>query len=265
MTDELQPVETETAINTEITIDGGAELAPATGDNQPNDDSDLLQKESVKKAIHKQHAKYRDEERKRLAAEQEAQKLKERLEALETEKGEITIPAMPDPYADDYEAQIQAREDAIRRQAAQDAQKQSMQAQQTAQQEAAQQAEQERIQGLMGDYNQRVAKSGLDANEIAQAGQTVISYGISDEIAEFLLQDEDGPLMVKHLAANPVVLDEIRFMNPIHAAIKLNTEIRQAASTLKPQAPGAPDPVEPLSGRGAGEKVSQFTKGATFE
>jgi hypothetical protein len=151
------------------------------------------------------------------------------------------------------------------RKAQQDAQKQSAIAQQTAQKEVAEKANQERIQGLIDEYDKRIGTLGLDANDIARAGKTVVDYGISGDVAEFILQQEEGPLITKYLADNPLELDELRNMPPIDAALRINSTIKQAASALKPQASEAPDPAETLAGRGAGEQVSQFIKGAKFE
>jgi hypothetical protein len=267
MTDELQTsgitldsIETEEAATTE---EGGAELATATGENQAkNEDS---AQDNVQKAINKQHAKYREEERKRIAAEREAQELKERLDAIEAEKREVTVPEMPDPYDDDYETKAAAREDAIRRQAEQEAQKKLILEQQNAQKEAADRAEQERILGLATEYDNRIDTLGLDRAKLAAAAKTVMDYGLSDELAEFILDIEDGPLITQYLADNLLELDELRHMTPINAALRISTTVREAASTLKPQASSAPDPTETLSGRGAPDQVSSLIKGATFE
>ncbi len=249
-----------------LTAESGAELAPAPeGEQEKTEDGKLHAQEKAQKAINKQHAKYREEERKRIAAEDEAKKLKDKLEAIEAEKGELTIPDLPDPYDEDYEARITARDDAIRQQAAQNAQKNIVIEQQTANNEAAQRAEQTRINGLVEVYDKNIAKLGLDSTDIKNAVQTIVEYGVDGSVREFILQQEDGPLITKYLADNPLVLDDLRNMSPINAALKIETEIKAAASTLKPQASNAPDPAETLSGRGAGEKVNPLIKGAKFE
>ena len=48
-------------------------------------------------------------------------------------------------------------------------------------------------------------------------------------------------------------------------AMRSNSDIRIAASSLKPQASSAPDPAEILAGRGAGEQEDPLLKGVTFK
>jgi multidrug efflux pump subunit AcrB len=265
MTDELQAESGITLDNDHIegevqteTAESGAELATATEEKQEKIDG-------AQKAINKQHAKYREEERKRIETEKKLEDANKKLEAIEAEKGEVVIPPIPDPYEDDFEEKLKAREDAITRNAQKDAQQQSALDKQNAQREAVEKANQERVQVLIDDYDKRIGTLGLDANDIARAGKTVVDYGISGEVAEFILQQEDGPLITKYLADNPLELDDLRNMQPIDAALRINSTIKEAASALKPQASNAPDPVETLNGRGASEQVSPLIKGATFE
>ena len=273
MTDELQTeaiddgividddhVENE-EVNQELseTAEGGAELATAQEETPDKID------DGVQKAINKQHAKYREEERKRIQAEDEAGKLREKLEKLEAEKSVVDIPAIPDPYDDNYEEQLRIRDEAIMRKATQDAQQQSVIAQQDAQKEVAQKAEQERLNTLVSGYDGQIAKLGLNPEEVRVAGDKVVEYGISADLAEFILQQEDGPLITQYLSKNPVALDDLRHMSVIDGAFKVSSDIRKAASTLKPQASQTPDPTETLTGRGAGEKVSPFIAKATFD
>jgi len=260
---ELQPDEITPESEELETAEGGAELAPATGETQ--DKTEDGTNENVQKAINKQHAKYREEERLKIAAQNEAKELKEKLAAFEAEKGDIIVPEMPDPYDDNYEEKVKARDEAITQKATQNAQKQTVIEQQNANQEAANRAEQEQIQSLINDYDKRIVKLGLDVNMIKKAGEKVVEYGITGDLAEFILQQEDGPLITQYLAENPVQVDELRNMTPIQAALKINSDIKLAASAMKPQASNAPDPAETLSGRGAGEQKNPLIAGATFE
>ena len=271
MTDELQTdagdsgitldndhIEIEETTNAEETTEGGAELATASGDDQTKND------DGVQKAINKQHAKFREEERKRIAIEKEAVELREKLAAIEAEKGDVEIPALPDIYDDDYEAQLKQREEAIKRQAIQEAQKNVLTEQQNAQKEVAAQAEVERQNNLVKGFNGQITKLGLNPEEIGAAVDTVVSYGIDSALGEFILQQEDGPLITKYLANNPLELDDLRNMSPIDAALTINSKIKQASSKLKPEATTAPDPAETLSGKGVGEKKHPLIKGASF-
>lgn len=256
------PVENEEADDESLETtqeESGAELAPADGDDHSKND------DGVQKAINKQHAKFREEERKRIEIEKEAKALREKLEAFEAEKAKVTIPDYPDPYDDDYDERLKAREEAIKRQAIQEAKEQSLHEQRKAQEDAAKKAEQERFDSVVAGYSSRVTALGLSPDEIRAAGEKVVSYGIDSQLAEHILKQEDGPLITKYLADNPIVLDELRHMTAIDAAMKINSDIRKVASVNKPQASTAPDPAETLTGRGAGEKVSPFIAGVTFE
>lgn len=270
MTDELQAGVDESShieeVETTETAESGAELAPATGEDQSkNEDGKLHAQEKAQKAINKQHAKYREEERKRIAAEDEAKKLKGKLEAIEAEKGEIVIPPIPDSFDEDFEDKLKIRDEAITQRAMQDAQKQGVLDQQTASKEAAKKAEDERFTTVVTNYNAQVTKLGLNAEEIRIAGDTVVQNGIDSQLAEYILGDKDGPLITQYLANNPVIQDELRNLPPIQAAMKVDSVIRPAASAMKPQASSAPNPSEILEGRGAGEQKNPLIQGATFE
>lgn len=268
MTDELQTEESGITLDTDPietnepeagTGETGAELAPAPEGNQDKTD------DGVQKAINKQHARYREEERKRIESDERARVAEEKLAAFEAEKGEVIIPPVPDPYDDDFEEQVRARDEAITRKATQDAQQQNVIEQQNANMEAAALTEQQRVNGLINDYDKRSVQLGLTVEDVRNAGNKVIDYGISSELAEFIMQRDDGPLITKYLADNPILVDELRNSPLTTAAIRVDSEIKLAASSMKPQASSAPDPAETLSGRGAGEKVSPFIADATFE
>lgn len=276
MNDELQAdegtVETNESQETETTNESGAELAPATGEDQSKNE-DGVQKMYTReeatalslKGVNKQHARYREEERRANKLEKERNALKDELEAIEANKGDVNIPSIPDPFDDDFEEKVKVRDEAIMQKAAQDAQKNVVIEQQNANNEAAQKAEQERSESLVKGFDSQIVKLGLEPEEIRGAVNTIVEYGISKDVGEFILQHEDGPLITKYLAANPIELDELRNMSPINAALKINSTIKNAASTMKPQASQAPDPAETLSGRGAGEQVNPLIKGVTFE
>lgn len=247
------------------TVESGAELATATEENQDKNKDGEVSQDAVNKAINKQHAKFREEERKRLESDKKLAAAEEKLKALEAEKGDITIPEIPDSYDENYEDKIKARDEAIKQKAIQEAGEKTAIEKQNADIEVANKVEQERINSLVNEYDKRIVTLGLDANDIKNAVQTVVDYGVSGEVREFILQQEDGPLITKYLAENPIQLDELRNMTPIQAAFKISSEIREAAAVLKPQASNAPDPADVLAGRGAGEVVDPSIAGATFE
>jgi len=254
MTDTLPDTAVEDS-NPEI----GAELAPATEGKQEKTN------DGAQKAINKQHAKYREEERLKLAEQEENKKLKDKIAKLESDKGDVHIPDMPESYDDDYEVKVKERDEAIRQSALNEAQTKRANETREAQKLEAEKAESTRVANLTTDYNKSITALGLNADEIKAAGDKVIGYGIYTDVAEHIMQQQDGPLIIKHLSENPIILDELRNMTPIQAAMKINTDIREAASLLKPQASETPDPTEVLSGLGAGEADDPMIAGATFE
>lgn len=264
---ELQTEESEIIDNEAAeaeTLNEGADLATDSAEEREEKDPAKVAQEQAQKAINKQHAKYREEERKRIEAEKKAQELEERLSKLEA-SDEIVIPPLPDAWDEDYDERMAARDKAIAEQARLDAQKSVQQKELDSAKEAAERAERERMNELVVNYDKRIVTLGLSPSEIEEAAKTVIDYGISQDVAEFILQHEKGPLITKYLATNPLELDDLRSMSPIQAALTIERKISPAADTLKPQATAAPDPVESLGSRGVGEKESPLIKGATFE
>ena len=251
-TDDVQS-KPEEAVKPEV------ESAPTPEDEQAKHQA------AVQAAINKQHAKYREEERKRLQIEKEAEELRQKLQAFEGQKKEVVIPEIPDPYDDDYEAKLKARDDAILQKARQDTEQSYADQQKQAQEVARQEAQQKKVQESLKAFNDNTTKLGLSAEEITQASNVVGSYGVSQDIAGFLLADPEGPLMVKYLASNPVELDEVRHLPPMQAAIKLHSDIRSKAQGLKPQSSKAPSPPETLSGGGVADTGKyKLTQNATF-
>jgi len=246
------------------TVENGAELATASGENHEQKTDDGFNPETAKKAIDKQHFKFRDEERKRLASDKRADEAEAELRGLK-QVDDPVIPPPVDPYADDYEEMTRQRDDAITRKAQFDSQQKFAADQATRTQNEQMQADQTRIDGLVTEYNGRAVKLGLDASEVEHAGDTVVQYGISQDLAQFILGDEEGPLITKYLAANPLELDALSRMSPMQAAIRVNADIRTKAASLKPQISQAPDPTEVLSGRGApADGADPWLSGGTY-
>lgn len=231
---------------------------------EPKPDREINQ-EAVNAAINRQHAKYREEERKRKEAEREAEELRAKLSKLDQPETDVTIPPIPDPYDDDYEEKLKKREEAISRKAQAEFRAQAAETAKLEEQRKIDEAEKSRVEEAVKSFNANTAKLGLSAEEVTTAANTVGSYGISNDMANFLLSDAEGPLMVKYLAANPVELDEIRHMDPYSAAIKLSTEVRTKAGVLKPQVSAAPAPAEALTGGSSTQSKPAASQGVTFE
>lgn len=265
-TDDLAPIEDQEIDQVETeetgTVSDGSELASDTGENQ--EEKTQQAQEAANKAINKKHFQYKEEERKRLAAEKELQELRAKLEQQTSQRPEI--PPIPDPYDENYEAKVKARDEAIRQVVVYEA-KQEVETQRKQQLEEQQRQEQaKQIESMVTTYNQRAKSLGLDVAEVEKAGDTLVQYGVSQDVANFLLSDEDGPLMTKYLAANPLELERIQSMPPMQAAIALNDSVRKQAAGLKPKQTKAPEPPEVLNGGGyQDDQGMPHIKGAKFE
>ena len=225
----------------------------------------FIKEEDHQKRINVQHKKYRDEERARVAAEEEKAKLAAELEELRSKSVDLTIPPVPDPYADDFDDQVKRRDEAIRLNAEHQVQQKRL-AEQKEKDEAARVAkEDEAYKAKVAGFESNLVKHGLDPSEVTEASKTVLSYGISETFQDVLVEDDDGPLFVAYLANNPLELEEMKGMSTLQLLNHLNGDIRQKASLLKPQTSRAPDPPITLQGGGVPELQESWEKGAKYE
>lgn len=225
----------------------------------------FIKEEDHQKRINVQHKKYRDEERARVAAEEKAAKLAAEIEELRVKSLDLTIPPVPDPYADDFQEQVKRRDEAIRLNAEHEA-KQARLAEQKKQEEAARASSQEeQIKAKVQGFDSNMVKHGLNPIEVKQASEMVLSYGISETFEDVLLEDPDGPLFVAYLAKNPLEIEELKGMSTLQLVNHLNGDIRQKASLLKPHTSQAPAPPLTLEGGGVPELQESWEKGAKYE
>ena len=205
---------------------------------------------------------------KRRVAEREAEQLRKRLEALEqTQKARPVVPDMPDPLSlDDARfREFQAQRDEAIRQAAQyDAEQNAIKQEQTRQNEARQQEQQRELMKAAETYSARAVQLGIKPDELQAAGNMVAKFGIDSNLAQMILQDDQGPLITKYLAANLEELDNINTL-PVHqAAVRIATLIKQKAAALKPRVSNAPEPPESVRNSATALK-NHGPEGVTYE
>ena len=176
------------------------------------------------------------------------------------------IPDIPDPFDDDFDVKVKAREDALIAQANYNAQNQYYLQQQQDSQQQEVQAKQQQIQESMSNYSKKALDLGIDQNELQAAGNTVANYGLSDDLVMYILADTDGPLITKHLAANPQDGYKLANMSPYEAGTFLG-DVKKKASALKPRTSNAPNPATNLRGNGADPSKTKYKNlgGAKFE
>jgi hypothetical protein len=201
--------------------------------------------EIVNKAIGRQHAKFRDEQQRADGLEAEVT----RLRAQMPQEQRPVVPEAPDSLDDDFDAKMGVRDKAIREAGAYDVRQEVAIERQTAAANQAQTTRQAALTQSAQTYTERAQKLGLDAAELQVAGNTVAAYGVSDELAEHILNDEQGPLITRYLAGNLNELETLRGLPPMQAAIHLATKIVPNITAV-PTNTGAPPPSDSLAGGG---------------
>ena len=198
-------------------------------------------------------------------ARREAEALRKQLDEANARIPQPTRPNVPevDPYSDTYASDLQKRDQAIRAQAQFDADQNTRTQQAETAKAQKEQAQREAMGNLVKAYGERATKLGINANELQAAENTVINYGIDPDVANFILSDEQGPLIVQYLAKNPLEMETLRGLSPQHAAIRIHSEVKQRAALLGNKTRTAPAPIESLSGSGVPSK-QRGPKGATF-
>lgn len=261
---ELLPGDEAEVSTTPELDDTGADLAPdspAEGEENTTDEADAAQK-AVDNAIGKQHFKYRTEQRRADGLQEQLDEANRKLSTAQGAPGDVVIPPIPDTWDDEFEVKIRTRDDAIKRKATLEQQSLSNADNQRLTEQQAQRLELERSQELNNRFVENATKLGVTDKVLQASQKVVIDYGISAELATALIEDADGPLMVQHLAANPLDLHDLVNANPIQAGIKLG-EIKVKAAKLKSKPSTTPDPATVLNGRGAPSK-ERGPKGATY-
>jgi len=260
---ELQSTETQDVVEDEVqTIsqdDDGSESATEDDEKRP------INQEAVNKAINKKHFQMQEERRKREAVEAELQKLKEEFNRIAKPQTKPEIPPMPDQFDPNYDLLIATRDRAIIESAKWDVVAAEKANKEREALETKQKKEAGIINAKISKYSANVVKYGLDPVEIQEDEKIVTSFGLSYDLRMHLLDDPNGPLLVKYLANNPTELDNIASMSPMQAAIRISNVLTPEAQKLRPKTSGTPDPSKPLDGRGVGDRIDPLIKGATFE
>jgi hypothetical protein len=252
-----QPAETEVEQETTEPAESGAELAPDSPvEGAQNTD------EGLHKAINKQHWKYREEQRRANELEEKLKEAEAKLQAAQP-KEVSEIPPLPDSWDENYEEKIRARDLAIERKALQSRQAQEAKDREVIAQQEAQRAQEAETQKLQDGFVSNAKSLGVNTEALDAAQKTVIEYGITPEIASAIVSDSDGPLIVQHLAANPLELHNLVTGNSFEAGQKWS-EIKSKAAAIKPKPSAAPAPADSLKGRAAAPKDPALD-GMTFE
>lgn len=239
--------------------DTGADLATASeGSHEDTTQVDEAAKKqaAIDKIIGEQTFKAKQAQRNEQAAN-------DKLKVFEKEKAEreaaavAIIPDVPDPYGDDFDGKMATRDAALLAQANHNSNQAAIQQQAQHQQQQAIQQQQERVQKSAIAYDARATELGISKDELQAAGGAVLNYGLSEELAMHILSDPEGPLIIKHLAANPQEGFDLASMSPYEAEHHLST-VRAKVEALKPKTSSTPDPVDNLQGNGIDPNAGKY-------
>lgn len=215
------------------------------------------------KAINKQHYKFRDEERKRIELEGRVAETERKISEQQGVGQDVVIPEMPDSFDDDYDVKVKQRDEAILQKGRQDQMRQSTQDQTAVSQQEQERRDFEVTEQRNNTFMENASKLGVDTESLAASQSAVVNYGIPREVAAAIVEDDIGPLIVQHLAANPLDLHDLVNSEPMQSGIMFE-RIKIKAASLKPKSSAAPSPSTDLGGRGVPE-VEKTDDGCTYE
>lgn len=225
-----------------------------------------LAKQKANEAFNKQYGEKKQLERDLAAQREENAKFQQaERERQAAQVGDI--PPMPSEFDYDDNSQyldaVSKRDDAIAAQVRYSEQNQAYLQQQQLNQQQAAQAKTVKVQESMASYSQKATELGIKQEELQAAANTVANYGLSDDLVMHILADSDGPLITKHLAANPRDGYELASMSPFAVGQFLDG-IKTKASALKPKKSSTPRPATNLQGNGAGEPKHPALEGVKY-
>ncbi len=170
-----------------------------------------------------------------------------------------------DQFDDNYDAELKAHIDASNANAVYISQNETYLHQQQLSQQQAAQAQQVKVQESMASYSQKATELGIKQEELQAAGNVVANYNLSQDLVMEILGDSDGPLITKHLAANPQDGYKLAGMS-LYSAGKFLDGIKTKASALKPKTSNAPTPASNLQGNGVDPDANKYkhSKGVKF-
>jgi len=221
--------------------DEPSDLAPDSEtehEENAEEDEHRVNQEKIQQVINKKH-------REMMEAKEEADRLRKQLEQFNSQQKQDAAPEIlpaPDPFDDDYDSKIKARDESIQRRAQWEAENAQRQQAQQRQQEELQRAQVEQVRSQMESYTAKAKSYGITNEELQSAANIVGQSGLSDDIALAILADEEGPLITKYLAANQLEAYDIAQMSPIQAAQYLERKVRPKLAALKPKQSSAPKP-----------------------
>lgn len=224
-------------------------------------DKEADKEDKAAQAINKKHFEKMQAERERDQARLELEQI--RAENYKNEA--VEIPAVPDPFDDDYEQKLAARDEAIKTAHERDVLERNFYTQQEDKVKQAQYQKQQELSDVMVKCHNNAKKHGISSDDLNFAANQVANGGISGEIAENLIRDDDSALLLQHLATNPIDVENIRTLQPYQAAMYIERNVR--GKLVRPKVTGAKEPARSIRGNGGDMDKAKYpmSAGATFE
>ena len=211
------------------------------------------------KRFDKVYGEAREAERQAEALRAENQQLRSQL----PQEQRPVVPEPPDPYDADYAGKLKDYTEAVAATATYDAgQKARTEADQRQQFEAQQKLQGEWITRAQ-TYTEKAKALGVSPEKLQETGSYVARAGVNNDVTQYILEHEKGPLITQYLATHTEELDQLVGMNTAHASVYIQTVITPKASASSGVS-GAPEPPDSLGGGGA-PPTQRGPAGATFE
>ena len=213
---------------------------------------------SKKTAMH--YKKLREVEARAEAAERRA----EEFAKYAPQQQAPEVPEPPDPYADDYDQQMERYRASIAQRAQWEVLERDRLTQQQRQQALDAQRELEQRNKTVAEYAARSAKLGIKQTELQKAALALQDYGIDMRLAQRIVKEDYGPGITLYLSKNPQVLADLHAMPYEDAVVTLATTVKEAAKAARQARTPPPDPVRRDRGTGLRER-EMGPEGATYE
>lgn len=201
----------------------------APKDRKPEDEKKddetpkFINQDKVNKVINEKHRKMREAEEKAIELERKNTELQQKLSAFTMDK-RPDIPQLPDPLSPDIVALTATRDKAIEAAAVFDLNAKNEQETKLRQEQSVRQAQEATINTQVQAFGQRAAELGYVPAQLAQAERTVVSHlGRANPLNQWLLGQDDGPLLVDFLSQNLHFTEQLSKMQPTDAAIKIRS------------------------------------------
>ncbi len=240
-----------------------AEQQPESG-TAPEQKEEVTFSEEQQAVVDKIAAKGRDKTRAGQQREADLQRQLDEAQARIPKETRPNVPNAGDVYDEDFEASQVQREEAIRKAAEFDTRAQVEQENEQKAQQAVVVEQQKVFDETISEYGKRATKLGITPEDVQTAMAIVNQTGVSEEVGNFILADENGPLITKYLSENQQDIDTLNQLDAISAGIFIGSVKEKAVALGIKQTSTTPDPAETLSGAGV-PPSKRGPEGATYE